>query len=103
MLTQSSQGRSRSDRLLASRFRAPRAPRVPDAHPCRLAPAVLHAIMPNQVTVAKILAGLKKYLSEHPEEGPAILLAVQNGEFKPAVQDAHEVLPDYKTLAKVLK
>ena len=52
-------------------------------------------------SVAAVLRFLREHLKNHPEQGPAILLSVQSGEFEMKRKVASDTLPDYKSLARL--
>lgn len=53
------------------------------------------------IPLAKVMKFIKSHLELHPEEGAAIMVAIQSGEFKAKAGANREFFPDYKKLAKI--
>lgn len=49
-----------------------------------------------KISSAKVLQSLKKYLTQHPEAGPAILMSVQNGDFEIKKKESSDIIPEDK-------
>ena len=55
----------------------------------------------KSVSTAAVVKFVRDHLKTRPEEGPAIVLAVQAGDFRFKVKEVIDTLPDYKTLARL--
>lgn len=51
--------------------------------------------------VAKVMKFLKTPLEAHPEEGAAITVAVQSGEFRAKVGNNKDYFPDYRKISRI--